>query len=80
LKKLACIEDAMRQYPQLDRLGSRRRRRLGEVRRELSLSLLRDGQWLRGGSLLARSLFEAPGGFADLGRIAARKLTGSGPA
>lgn len=77
LKKLACVEEALRTYPRLATLGGRSRRRLGEVRRELSLSLLRDGKWLQGGGLLLRSLAEDPGGLADLGRIGWRKMSRS---
>jgi hypothetical protein len=48
-KKLECVEEAIRTYPRLAALGGRKRRRLGEVRRELCLSLLRERQWSEGG-------------------------------
>lgn len=76
-KKLEVVEEAIRRYPQLAALGGRKRRRRGEVRRELALSLLRDRRGLEGGAGLLRSLAEDPGGLADLVRIGRRKLTGA---
>ena len=76
-KKLEVVEEAITRYPRLAALGARKRRRRGEVRRELALSLLRDRQLLEGGAGLLRSLGENPGGLADLVRIGRRKLTGA---
>jgi glycosyltransferase involved in cell wall biosynthesis len=76
-KKLEVVEEAIQRYPQLAALGGRKRRRRGEVRRELALSLLRDGRRIEGGAGLLWSLAEDPGGLADLVRIGKRKLTGA---
>jgi glycosyltransferase involved in cell wall biosynthesis len=74
-KKLEVVAEALRTYPALAALGVRGRRRRGEVRRELALSVLRDGHWVEGGSLLMRSLAEDPAGVADLARVARRKIS-----
>jgi glycosyltransferase involved in cell wall biosynthesis len=71
-QKLHCLQSACRQYPSLRPSG---RRRLGEVRRELAISLLKAGDVLRGCAALGRSLVEDPrGGARDLLRIVRRKL------
>jgi glycosyltransferase involved in cell wall biosynthesis len=76
-QKLACLLQAWNRFPALGVLGERARRRIGEVRRELALSLLREGRTGEGSLQLGRSLWEDPTGIADVSRILRRKLTGS---
>jgi len=76
-QKLACLQRARGRYSAPGLRGHPGRRRLGEARRELSLSLLREGALLEGGVQLARSLVEDPAGFSDLLRIARRKVAGA---
>jgi glycosyltransferase involved in cell wall biosynthesis len=73
-KKLACIVAARARYPEVRRLGARATRRQGEVRRELAIDRLKQGQLLRGAFDLAHSLVEDPGGALDLLGILRRKL------
>jgi glycosyltransferase involved in cell wall biosynthesis len=73
-KKLFCLQRARALHPDLRARGGRARRRIGEVRRELALSLLRQGSYVGGARQLVRSLVEDPGGLRDLGRLLARKL------
>lgn len=73
-QKLACLRRARERYSALRFLGRAARRRIGDVRRELALSLLRDGSVGAGSAQLLRSLLEDPAGLGDLARIARRKL------
>ena len=73
-QKLRCLELTRQRYPEVAALGRRYVRRRGEVRRELSISLLRDGRLVEGIVGLARSLGEDPAGLRDLARIASRKV------
>jgi glycosyltransferase involved in cell wall biosynthesis len=72
-QKLLCLQRARERYGPA-RLGPRVTRRIGEVRLELSISLLRERRLGEGGLQLARSLVEDPGGTADLLRAARRRL------
>ena len=73
-QKLRCVQQARARYPELDAVAHVARRRLGEVKRELALSLLKDGGYREGAALLCRSLAEDPAGWADLLRIAGRRV------
>ena len=73
-QKLRCIELTRQRYPEVGGLGRRYVRRRGEVRRELSISLLRDGRLVAGIVGLARSLGEDPAGLRDLAQIARRRF------
>lgn len=73
-QKLACLCGASDRYPALHTLGRGTRRRIGDARRELAVSLLREGALGEGAAQLARSLLEDPAGLGDLARIALRKL------
>jgi len=74
LQKLRCLKAAMRRHPQLWRLGLRVLWRLGEVRREIALARIGQGDRIAGGVLLAASLALDPRGPAELFRIGRRKL------
>lgn len=76
-QKLACLHRAAERYSALRSLGRAARRRLGDARRELALSLLRQGSLGAGMVELLRSLLEDPAGLGDLARIAGRKLARS---
>lgn len=73
-QKLRCLERALSTYAEIRRLGPTAKRRMGEAKRELGLSMLRDGQVLGGAGQLARSLSEDPWGVGEIARIATRKL------
>src|SRR5262245_2754032 len=73
-KKLFCLQRALVLHPELRAQGGRARRRIGEVRRELALSLLGRGSFAGGGRELVRSLVEDPRGVRDLARVLTRKL------
>jgi glycosyltransferase involved in cell wall biosynthesis len=73
-QKLRCLEEALVRYSTLRSLPRRGRRRIGEARRELALSLLASGQIREGTPALGRSLLEDPAGLVELGRIWRRKL------
>lgn len=82
-QKLSCLERALTRHPQLQSLGRRARRRIGEARREVALSLLK-GRVLRAGVIgLLRSFAEDPAGMNELAQIALRRLrrrrAGAGP-
>jgi hypothetical protein len=79
-QKLHCIERARSSYPVIAGLGRRARWRLGEVRRELALSLLKEGRSAQGIVSLLRSLVEDPRGVGELLRIGRRKVLRSGEA
>ena len=74
IKKVECLVRARRDYLAIKALGSRGRRRIGEARRELAISLLRTREWSRGLTSLWVSLTEDPRGLGDLLKIAWRKL------
>jgi glycosyltransferase involved in cell wall biosynthesis len=77
MQKLRCVELTWGRYPQVRALGRRYTQRRGEVRRELSISLLRAGRVGAGLLAMARSLCEDPAGLRDLARIAARRFARS---
>jgi hypothetical protein len=74
-KKLSCLRRAARSYAELRAHPPAIRRRLGEVRLELALSLLREGRLRRGSVELARSCVEDRAGFGSLLRILGRKVS-----
>ena len=74
MQKLRCVELSRERYPQVRALGRKYTRRRGEVRRELSISLLREGRVVAGVLAVARSLCEDPAGLRDLAHIAARRF------
>ncbi len=65
-KKLLCIQRARARYPALGALRWRGVRRVGEVRRELALARLKEGELARGALSLLRSLVEDPVGGPEL--------------
>jgi len=74
VKKLACVERARVRYPAVQNLGPRAQHRVGEVRRELAIALLRKRRIGLGLLSLCRALVEEPAGFRDLQTIVRRKL------
>jgi glycosyltransferase involved in cell wall biosynthesis len=72
--KLACVREARARYPEVQRLGARATRRQGEVRRELAIDRLKQGQRFQGVVELAHSLLEDPGGVKALLAILGRRL------
>jgi len=74
LKKLLCLEAALDRDPRLLRLGCRARWRLGEVRREIALARIGQGEWVAGSVMLTASLAQDPGGLLELVRIGRGKL------
>jgi glycosyltransferase involved in cell wall biosynthesis len=76
VQKLRCLERAVERSPGLVGSTEAARHRLGEARRELAISLLRDRKFLRGGFELVRSLVGDPRGFAVLLSIVGRKVRG----
>jgi glycosyltransferase involved in cell wall biosynthesis len=73
--KLKCLARARRDSLELRGLGVRARRRIGEVRRELAIALLRTGAWSMGTMILALSFLEDPAGLRDIFGIVRRRFT-----
>jgi glycosyltransferase involved in cell wall biosynthesis len=74
IQKLRCLRRAAEDHPGLVGAPAARKHRIGEARRELAISLLRDRKWLNGVWELLRSLVDDPGGLAVLLGIVGRKL------
>jgi glycosyltransferase involved in cell wall biosynthesis len=70
-QKLRCVELALKRCPALRR---RARSRLGEVRREIAFSLLREGDLGQGAWMLIRSLADAPSGVRHVLRLGVGKM------
>jgi glycosyltransferase involved in cell wall biosynthesis len=74
LQKLRCLNTTLRRHPRLGRLGYRAVRRLGEVRREIALARIGQGDRLAGAVMLAASLIQDPAGLWEILRIGRDKL------
>lgn len=73
-QKLFCVERAQVLWPRIAEMGGRARRRRGEVRRELAIAQLKNGQFRHGAAALLRSIAEDPRGLGEIGRSLWRRL------